>query len=199
MLSRLRRGSIDAPNAIVEVGRELTQLCGIRRTVRFVIGRDSASSVSPMTWGLARPVILLPAEAAEWTPDRLRPVLLHELGHIARCDWPMLVLADVAASIYWFHPIVWIMRRRLRIECEQACDDSVLSRGLEPAAYASLLLDIARTNCSQQSRPITALAIAMASGGSNSSMLEKRVRSVLQSGRIQGDLFRAFRQQRQYC
>ena len=101
--------------------------------------------LSPITWGWLKPTILLPATASDWSPNRLRPIVQHELAHIARADWPLLLLADLTASLYWFHPLVWVMRRRIRVESEKACDDSVLRFGTTPGAYAELLLEIARS------------------------------------------------------
>jgi len=180
LLLRLRRTSIDAPSAVCHLGGSIARECCIRRTVRFMIAPDAASSTSPMTWGWMRPVILFPADAADWNVDRLRSVMLHELGHVARLDWPAHILADLAASLYWFYPLAWIMRRRLRIECEQACDDSVLAYGIEPRAYATLLVDIARLNLDRKRAPILANSIAMHSGAR--SLMATRVAAVLQTG-----------------
>jgi beta-lactamase regulating signal transducer with metallopeptidase domain len=72
-------------------------------------------------------------------------VLHHEFAHIARHDWCLQICAELARSIYWFHPLVGTAARRLRHESERACDDSVLNSGVEPSEYANLLLDLART------------------------------------------------------
>lgn len=99
----------------------------------------------PLTWGIFRPLVILPSSASEWPESRLRMVLHHEFAHIARHDWCLQICAEVARSIYWFHPLVGIAARRLRHESERACDDSVLNSGVEPSEYANLLLDLART------------------------------------------------------
>jgi beta-lactamase regulating signal transducer with metallopeptidase domain len=98
-----------------------------------------------VTWGLITPKILLPAIAATWTEERIRAVLSHELAHVARSDWASQMLGELLRSIYWFNPIVWFACRQLRRECEHACDDAVLSAGLDGADYATHLLDLART------------------------------------------------------
>jgi hypothetical protein len=97
----------------------------------------------PMAFGTRRPTILLPAVADAWDLERRRAVLLHELAHVARHDCLIQWLAAGACAIYWFHPAVWWVAHRLRIERELACDDRVLAAGTEPREYAGHLLEIA--------------------------------------------------------
>ena len=99
----------------------------------------------PVTWGIFRPLIVLPAGAPEWFEKRKRIVLSHELAHVARGDWFLQICAEIARGFYWFHPLAWIATRRLRQESECACDDFVLNSGIEPSDYANQLLDLART------------------------------------------------------
>ncbi len=115
----------------------------------------------PMTWGGRRPVIVLPSGSEGWPADRLRSVLLHEMAHVKRHDWTCHRLADLACAVYWFHPLVWLLARRLRAESEIACDDLVLSSGIAAPDYARHLLDIARA-LPPTSRPPHPAAIAMA-------------------------------------
>jgi beta-lactamase regulating signal transducer with metallopeptidase domain len=97
-----------------------------------------------VTWGMLRPKIILPAAAREWTADRMRVVLCHELAHIRRGDWAAQMTAELLRSIYWFNPLMWIASTRLRRESEQACDDEVLNLGIDGPEYAGHLLDLAR-------------------------------------------------------
>jgi beta-lactamase regulating signal transducer with metallopeptidase domain len=104
----------------------------------------SAAVGSPLTWGTFRPVVLLPADAESWPLDRRRVVLAHELAHAARGDYLTQLVACAACAVYWFHPLVWVAARRLRLESERACDDQVLARGVSGVDYAAHLLDVAR-------------------------------------------------------
>jgi beta-lactamase regulating signal transducer with metallopeptidase domain len=113
---------------------------GLSRRVELRIARGPAV---PMTWGTLAPKVLLPAEAAEWPPERRRMVLLHELAHVARFDSLSRSAASLACAIYWFHPGAWLAARQMRMEQEQAADDRVLMGGGSPQAYALSLLELA--------------------------------------------------------
>lgn len=114
----------------------------IARRVRVLLSRSQAAV--PLTWGIIRPVILLPAVAREWPEGRRRIVIGHELAHVARNDWMFQILAELARGFYWFHPLAWKAAKGLREQSECACDDSVLNCGIEAAQYANELLDFAR-------------------------------------------------------
>ena len=126
-----------------------------------------------MMWGIFRPVILLPTDAANWQTDRLRAVLLHETAHIKRWDWLIQTITQIACAMYWFNPFVWFAARRIRIEAEQACDDQVLTTGYRSTDYARHLLNITRDV--KLANTISRTAVAMA----RSSRIEGRLRTVL--------------------
>ncbi len=127
----------------------------------------------PMMWGIFRPVILLPTDAANWQTDRLRAVLLHETAHIKRWDWLTQTIAQITCATYWFNPFVWFTAHRIRTEAEQACDDQVLNTGYQSTDYARHLLNITRDV--KLANTISRTAVAMA----RSSRIEGRLRTVL--------------------
>jgi uncharacterized protein (TIGR03435 family) len=113
---------------------------GVRRRVEVILGDEV---VAPMTCGWRRPAIAMPMDAPAWPSQDLRRVLLHEIEHVRRHDWPIHVLARVTCAVYWFHPGVWSAWRQLALESERACDDAVVARA-ESTAYAEQLVALAR-------------------------------------------------------
>ncbi len=114
----------------------------VRREVTLYRSADVAA---PMTWGLRKSRIVLPTDSEGWSDERLRLVLDHEVGHVARRDTVLLAIARVAVALHWFNPLAWAAERRLRAEAERAADDHVLASGVTASAYASHLVDIAST------------------------------------------------------
>jgi hypothetical protein len=121
---------------------------------------------TPLTCGVLRPLILLPANALDWDEPQLQTVLLHESAHIQRRDCLAKYVAQAARALLWWNPLAWMSAARLYHEQELACDDAVLSAGVAPEDYARALLDTAR-ECSNS----LLLGCAM----SNSSLLRARL------------------------
>ncbi len=140
-------------SALAEVRAELR----LRREVRLL---HSASSLLPMTWGMGRPIVLLPDEAKSWSAERLQIVLRHELAHVKRRDCLVQAMVQLACAFGWFNPLVWFAACQVRIERERACDDLVLESGAKPSCYADHLLDISRSFTSNWSANSAAIAIA---------------------------------------
>ena len=137
----VRRGEPIGDPAALRLLDQCSDRVGIRTRPRL-IGSERVDV--PMVRGWLRPTLVLPRQCDSWSTERMRVVLLHELGHLARGDWPILLLGRVVTSLYWFHPLAWILERQARRECERACDDLVVSCGTKPSDYAEHLLSIAR-------------------------------------------------------
>ncbi|MFN7938415.1 MAG: TonB family protein [Bryobacteraceae bacterium] len=165
-VARLRRKSVPVES---EDMQQLCGLLGIRHRVELLVAGEG---VMPMACGILLPAILLPAEASQWTPERRRVVLLHELAHVERGDLATHLLARLALLLYWWNPLAWLGWREFLKERERAADDLVLQMGTDAPGYASHLLDIARAM--QTSSP---MAVAMA----RKSELEGRMIAILDS------------------
>src|SRR4030095_13488615 len=116
-----------------------------------------------------------PRGAERWPDDRIRVVLIHELAHIKRHDWLIQIVAELARAVYWFNPLFWFMCSRLRRESEHACDDIVLSLGIDGKNYARHLLELARTLKGAGAAWSTVLAMAQRRD------LERRFQAMLNS------------------
>ena len=112
----------------------------LRRPVEILLHDEIPA---PLTCGLLRPIVLLPADALDWNDADLRRALVHELEHVRRGDWFVHGIARVVCALYWFHPLAWIARRHLGLAAEHACDDAV-ARVTQPAAYAEQLVTLAQ-------------------------------------------------------
>ena len=153
----------------IDLAEGISREYGLARPVALLL---SAHPSLLVTWGLLRPEVVLPSAAASWPADRVRIVLYHELAHIRRRDWIVLLAAELLKCVYWFNPLVWMACARLRQESEHACDDAVINRGVVGTDYATHLVGIAR-DLKQQRHWLPAPAIARPSN------LERRVRAML--------------------
>jgi TonB family protein len=129
---------------------------------------------TPLTCGFFRPRILLPSAAALWTPARLTAVLRHELAHVRRHDVALQFFAHFVAALWWFQPLVWMARRRLRAESELACDSEAIRDGLRPSEYAAELVAVAKSLRADH-RVLNPAVIGMTRGHD----LEIRVKAIL--------------------
>lgn len=174
-----RRADTFADSDLQALATCLAQTLALKRPIRLLCAPAGAM---PMATGLLRPAVFLPEDALDWTEEKRRVVLLHELAHVKRRDCLTHAIARTATALHWFNPLAWLALRQLRIEREHACDDLVLAAGERPSAYAENLLEIART---LRADTITAAAaITMA----QKSQLEGRLLAVLDGARNRGRL-----------
>ena len=125
---------------------------------------ESQHIASPCTWGVLRPVLLLPTAGDTWPESARHAALMHELAHIQRRDAITTLIARLACVMHWYNPLVWFAAKRVRNLQERACDDAVLLTGAMPSDYAQFLLDVA-AHMSGTTRPAR-LSIGMTHGSS---------------------------------
>jgi len=154
--------------------RRLSAEAGLNRSIAV---RVHESIPGPMTYGALRPVVLMPLDAESWSDDALSRAMIHELEHVRRGDWLSQYMARIVGALYWFHPLVWMARRRLNLEAERACDDAVLRRS-EATAYAHQLVLLAERLASTATPPLLAMAACRD--------LSTRVRAVLDGAQARG-------------
>ena len=113
---------------------------GLRRPLQIVVSDQIGTAAA--LGGLDQQIILPTSYVAQLSPEELEPVLIHETAHLVRRDHRIAVLQRLAAAVYWPHPLVHVLNRRLARAREECCDNYVLQQ-LDPRRYAQLLLRLA--------------------------------------------------------
>jgi beta-lactamase regulating signal transducer with metallopeptidase domain len=158
----LTHGATEAGREWQRVAARLSDALGLRRAVRLL---ESAAVEVPSVLGTLRPVILLPASTlVGLTPAQLEMVLAHELAHIRRHDFLINLLQAFVETLMFYHPAVWWMSHRVRIERENCCDDLAVAVCGNPLQYAKALTRLEELRAS-------ALPVVVAANGG--SLLER--------------------------
>lgn len=136
---RLIRRAEPAPQDVLEMVSDAAKKIGLSAPPQTSMVHRC---MSPMVWCAVRPRLLLPRELWSDLDDiGRRAVVMHELAHLRRRDHWVLWADSIVGSLYWWHPLVWFVRRRMQMEAEYCCDAWVTS--LLPKtrrAYAQALL-----------------------------------------------------------
>ena len=105
--------------------------------------RISHEVVQPAAFGLRHPLVLVPERFFDMEPAAQRTVACHELLHVARRDWPCIVLEEMVRAVFWFHPAVWWLVEQIQESREQVVDRLVIARIPSKRAYMAALLAFA--------------------------------------------------------
>ncbi len=159
-----------APAALEALSRLQRRL----RVSRPVVLLESAVSV-PTALGTLRPAILMPVCAVTGlSPEALEAVLAHELAHIRRHDYFVNLLQTAAETLLFYHPAVWWVSRRIRVERENCCDDLAVAATGDFRGYVRALLVLEEI----RSLPKATSILAVASDGGS---LRRRIVRLLPS------------------
>jgi beta-lactamase regulating signal transducer with metallopeptidase domain/protocatechuate 3,4-dioxygenase beta subunit len=149
----------------------LVQQLGLRRSVRLLIGPNDTV---PCSFGLLRPVVVVPNTLIAEPSEDLDRVLAHELAHHRRGDLWVNVAQLGLFIVWWFNPLYWLLHRSLRTVREDCCDDLLLAKGIaSPGDYCDTILRVASD---QKSTGPLAIASSMAD---YPHPLEKRFRRIM--------------------
>jgi len=141
----------------------------LSKPVRVV---QSLLAETPVVIGWLRPVVLLPASVLTGlTAAQLEAVLAHELAHIRRHDYLMNLFQVAVETLLFYHPAVWWMSRRIRLEREQCCDDVAVSVCGDRRAYVESLAALEEMRLAGM--------LALSASGSGGSQLLVRIRRLL--------------------
>ena len=135
----------------------------------------------PTAIGLMNPAVIVPRWVmSELSAPELNQILLHELAHLRRRDdWTNLI-QQVVKALFFFHPAVWWIEKRIALEREMACDDAVLAQIDSPRAYAECLANLAERSFIRRS-----LALAQAALG-RVRQTSQRIAEILDVNRPKG-------------
>jgi beta-lactamase regulating signal transducer with metallopeptidase domain len=171
LIERLRRSAlVEAPEAVRANFARLCKRLGLTRNVSL---RISQHVQGPLAVGIVRSLIILPASALmALSPEQLEAVLVHELAHVRRGDYLWNLVQTAVETLFFFHPAVWWLGRRLRQQRELCCDDVAVQSCADPLIYATALLRL-------EERRRQPLSLAMALDGHRPSGLRLRIARVL--------------------
>lgn len=144
----------------------------LRRTLSV---KQSDRVLSPMTYGVLSPVILLPKSAAEKSTDELYLLLNHEYSHIRSFDIAAKYLLAFALCLHWFNPLVWVMYILSNRDIEFACDEAVL-QGYDISVRKKYALLILRFE-EKRSR----FGFSFSHSGFGGNISKERIKSIMKS------------------
>lgn len=132
------RFSLPVENDILEAWKEKHPL---KRSLSI---RQTETIAAPLSYGVIRPVILMPKNTEWKNIYQLRYVLEHEYVHIRRLDMLTKLIMIAAVCIHWFNPLVWVMYILFNRDLELSCDETVVRRfGMDiKSAYATALISM---------------------------------------------------------
>lgn len=138
---RLARQAVrPAAAEIQRLAVAVAERLGVRRAVTVL---ESSLVAVPVMVGWLKPVIVLPAAAlAGLTPDQLESLIAHELAHVRRHDFLVNLLQSIVEALLFYHPAVWWVSRRVRMERERCCDDVTVGV-CDRLVYAEALKELA--------------------------------------------------------
>ncbi len=138
--------------------RDVCDRLAIRRVVRLL---ESTLADVPMVVGWFAPVVILPVSVLSGLPpEQVRALLAHELAHVRRYDALVNAVQVVAETVLFYHPAVWWLSQRVRIEREHCCDDLAVSAYDQRVTYVKALAEAASL-----ARSAAPLAMAATSRG----------------------------------
>lgn len=152
------RGRSSVPSAITTATERVAKLLKIRRAIEVT---ESSQVDVPTVIGWVKPLVLLPASAISGlSTEQLEAVIAHELAHVRRHDYLVNLHQLAMETVFFYHPAVWWVSHRMRVEREECCDDIAVHMTGDRVGYAKVLVWLEES----RTQP-TAATLGMASDG----------------------------------
>ncbi|MFZ0761100.1 MAG: M56 family metallopeptidase, partial [Candidatus Sulfotelmatobacter sp.] len=156
------------------IGTEVRRHFGVVAAAGTKIEIEESDRVRvPVTAGLARMRVILPAEWRAWSAEKMGAVLAHESAHLRRRDPLVALLAATNKCIFWFHPLAWWLERRLAMLAEHVADDAGMAVSHDAQSYARIVVEVA-SQMQENSGRLIWHAAAM-----NGPLIARRIRRVM--------------------
>ncbi len=127
---------------------------GIKQAVHLYMNENIQT---PLMQGLRNVRIYLPQEYNSWTLDEQQSVLAHELTHVRRMDIIIIYLQAIVKTLYFFHPVVWLVNDQIDLEREKICDDAAIDLAqTDRGAYGKQLFRQLSTQSGEKTVPVLA-------------------------------------------
>ena len=111
----------------------------------------------PITFGWARPIVMVPMSFNRLSEDEQEGVACHEFLHIHRRDWPVALAEEIVRAMLWFHPAVWLLLPRIALSREQVVDAGTVALTGKRRQYLDALWQIVVSS----QKPAAAVAVPL--------------------------------------
>jgi beta-lactamase regulating signal transducer with metallopeptidase domain len=142
LLGRISAGSIEAGSGnLRQVVLRSAEKLGLQRLPDV---RVSGIIATPVSFGIIHPVIILPEFiVSEMSGEDIEQIIIHEMAHIRRGDYPVVLFQRLMECVFFYNPAVWFLGLRLSMLREECCDSIVVEMASDRAKYAANILAVA--------------------------------------------------------
>ncbi len=142
LLEHRRRTQSHSPGErVLALCQDLQRRLGLVRAIQYL---ECGWVEAPAVIGWLRPAVLLPVFALTGlTEEQFRAVVAHELAHVRRHDWFVNLFQILAETLLFYHPAMWWLNQRIRVERELCCDEIAVSLTGSRLEYARALAQMA--------------------------------------------------------
>ncbi|HUT56621.1 MAG TPA: M56 family metallopeptidase, partial [Phycisphaerae bacterium] len=178
-LLRLRRSALPLGQAgpeaqCAQAAGRLAKKLGLSGPIRLL---KSARIAGPVAVGILRPAVLMPVTMLTGlsVPD-IEAILAHEIAHLRRFDYLVNLLQSLVETVLFYHPAVWWVSSRIRVERENCCDDVAVGVCGDRTTYVTALASLAEASAGVPRARLPRLAAAkrLAPGVSGSVLARAR-------------------------